>query len=80
MIENFSNRIDIEFGVPQCSVLGPIFFNIDMIDIFYECEDSNVASYTDDTTPYTCATEIPSVALELQKLQLNFSVGLKIII
>ena len=37
-----------------------------MIDLFYECEDSNVASYADDTTPYSCATDIPSVALELQ--------------
>ena len=37
-----------------------------MTDRFYECEDSNVASYADDTTPYSCATDIPSVALELQ--------------
>ena len=37
-----------------------------MIDLFYECEDSNVASYTDDTTSYSRATDIPSVALELQ--------------
>ena len=37
-----------------------------MIDLFYECEHSSVASYADDTTPYPCATDIPSVALELQ--------------
>ena len=37
-----------------------------MIDLFYECEDSIVASYADDTAPYSCATDIPSVALELQ--------------
>ena len=37
-----------------------------MIDFFYECEDSSVASYTDDTAPYSCATDIPSVALKLQ--------------
>ena len=37
-----------------------------MIDLFYECEDSSVASYAYDTTPYSCATDIPSVALELQ--------------
>ena len=30
-----------------------------MIDLFYECEDSNVANYTDDTTSYSCATNIP---------------------
>ena len=64
--KNFSDRTDIEFSVPQGSILGPILFNINMVDIFYECENSNVASYTDDTTPYSCATDIPSVALELQ--------------
>ena len=37
-----------------------------MIYHFYECEDSDVASYADDTTPYSCATDIPSVGFELQ--------------
>ena len=64
--ENFKDRTDYEFGVAQGSILGPILYNINMTDLFYECEDSNVASYADDTTPYSCATDIPSVALELQ--------------
>ena len=55
-----------QFGVPQDSVLGPLLFNIDMINLFYECEDSNVASYADDTTLYSCATDIPSLPLEVQ--------------
>ena len=37
-----------------------------MINLFYECEDSNVASYADDTTLYSCATDITSVALEVK--------------
>ena len=53
-------------GVPRGSVLGPLLFNIDMINLFYECEDSTVASYADDTTPYSCATDIPSLPLEVQ--------------
>ena len=36
-----------------------------MIDLFYQCEDS-VASYADDRTVYSCATDIRNVALELQ--------------
>ena len=32
-------------GQLKVSVLGPLIFNIDMIDLFYECEDSNVSNY-----------------------------------
>ena len=37
-----------------------------MNDLFYEGKNSNIASYVDDTILYSCATDIPSVVLELQ--------------
>ena len=37
-----------------------------MINLFCKCEDSNVASYADDTTPNLYATDIPSLLLEVQ--------------
>ena len=52
--ENLSDRTDIEFDVPQGSILGPILLNINLIDLFYECKDSSVASYADETTSYSC--------------------------
>ena len=37
-----------------------------MINLFNECGDSNLTSYADNTTPCSCSTDIPSVALEVQ--------------
>ena len=46
--------------------MGPLLFNINMIDLFYECEENDIANYADDTTPYSCGTDIPTVISELQ--------------
>ena len=51
----------------RCSTrlnLGPLLFNINMIDLFYECEENDIANYADDTTLYLCATDIPTVISE----------------
>ena len=44
----FSTRSNI-----KGSVLGPILFNNNMIDLFYECEENDIANCTDDTTSYS---------------------------
>ena len=55
--ECFSERSRIENGVPQGSIFGPLLLNIDLIDLYYECEERNIASYTDDTSPCSCTIE-----------------------
>ena len=49
-------------------MLGPLLFNIDLTDLCLECEDDNISSHADDTTPYSCAQNISSVISELQRI------------
>ena len=51
---------------PQGSILGPFLFSIGLIDLFYECEESGIPNYADDTTPNSCGTDTQSVIAELQ--------------
>lgn len=53
--------LTIEFSKAQ--LLGSLLFNIDWIDLFFECDDSRIASYADNTIPYFCTKDIPSVIM-----------------
>lgn len=43
-----------------------MFFNTNMIHLFYESKENDVANYADHTTRYSCGTDIPTVISELQ--------------
>ena len=64
--KGFSNPSKIECDIPQSSTLDPLFFNTKLINMFYECEDSDNENWADDTTPYTCAPDIYTVISKLQ--------------
>ena len=57
----FSNPSKTDYAVPQGSILGPLFLNISLIDIFYESKDSDIENYADQATPYTCAPDTETV-------------------
>ena len=68
---SYSRKSDIQYCVPQGSVLGPLLFNIDLIYLCLQCENDSITSYADDTPPYSWAQDISSVISEFQRIAEN---------
>ena len=39
-----------------------------MIVLYYECEENDIANYANDTTSYSCGTDIPTVSFDLHDI------------
>ena len=66
----FSTWSDIKDGVPQGSILGPLFFNIDICDLFYIMQKWPIVNYADDTTLYIGGKNIQDVITLLENCAL----------
>ena len=63
----FSEWLEIVFGVPQGSILGPILFNIFINDLFFFIEETEICNFADDNTLFACDTSLLSVLDRLKR-------------
>ena len=66
----FSAWSDIKDGVPQGSILGFLFFNIHICNLFYKMRKWPIANYADDTIPYTGGKNTQDVIASLENCAL----------
>ena len=64
----YSSCEKITSGITQGSILGPLIFNIDFIDIFYILSNYDIASYADNNTSYVPCKTMESFIESLEKI------------
>ena len=63
---SFSYWSDISVGVPQGSILEPLFLNIFINDLFFMITRSDVCNFADDNTLYSCDKKIENIFVNLK--------------
>ena len=63
---SYSDWYDIVRGVPQGSILGPLFFNLFINDLFLFIERTNICNFADDNTIYSCNINLQTILIDLK--------------
>ena len=69
-----SSWLKILLGLPQGSILSPLFFNIFLNDMLWFIEKTDICNCADDNTIYSCAKSVHNV---MENLQSDLRIALK---
>ena len=65
IFDTFSKWLEITFGIPQGSILGPLLFNIFINDLFLFIESTDICNFADDNTLYTSDKNLETIINKL---------------
>ena len=71
---SLSEWLEIILGVPPGSILGPILFNIFIIDLLLFIQETDVCIFADDTTLYKCGSD-SDIVLENLEMDANIAIN-----
>ena len=64
---SFSHWSNVESGIPQGSIKGPLLFNTYICDLFFDIIEIDIANYADDTTPYALDLKLENIVKLLEE-------------
>ena len=69
--DSYSEWLAVMFGLRQGSILGPLLFNIFLVDLFCIHSDIDIANFADDNTPYLSAKNVEDVIESLERASVS---------